>query len=101
LPAVWLNIELGVGEEGTIEGTIFQLRHGVAAALATYLNDAELDTTVQHILGKLQSKELQPDIARTYMQSVGALRWALSTHAAIAQPSCCLEGVCLELALNF
>jgi hypothetical protein len=48
---------------------------GDAAALAVYLNDQELDATTQHILGKLQAHSSDAEITRTYMQSVGALRW--------------------------
>lgn len=53
--------------------------HGGAAALAVYLNEQELDATTQHILGKLQAHPANTEIARTYMQSVGALR-----HACVA-----------------
>ena len=50
--------------------------YGGAAALAVYLNEQELDATTQHILGKLQAHPANTEIARTYMQSVGALRYA-------------------------
>ena len=40
-----------------------------------YLDDTELEATSLHIVKKLQAKGLAPDIAGTWMQSVGALRY--------------------------
>lgn len=50
-----------------------------AAALSTFLADDLLDLVVNSLLAKLQSKGLKADLARTYMQAVGQIRWG-RTH---------------------
>ena len=47
----------------------------VAAALALYLPDEQLDALTDQLLGTLRSPSLSSDHAQTYVHTVGAIRW--------------------------
>ncbi|KAF6251732.1 armadillo-type protein [Scenedesmus sp. NREL 46B-D3] len=59
-------------------------------ALSPCLSDAQLDAVTQHKLGQLKGGALKPDIARSYVQGVGALSKAVGyrfgRHLAEAVP---------------
>lgn len=47
-----------------------------AAALAVFLDSKDLETTAQQVLQQLDARSCKPEISRTYMQTVAALRCA-------------------------
>lgn len=47
----------------------------VAAALAVFINTAELRATSQHVLQQLEKRDCTPEISRTYLQAISALRY--------------------------
>lgn len=49
------------------------LCHLLPGALSPYLSDPQLEVVAKHKLDNLSSGKLKPDIARSYVQGVGAL----------------------------
>ena len=45
-----------------------------AASLASHLSDTQLDEVNKTLIAHLQQKNLKPDAARTYVQTIGAVR---------------------------
>lgn len=50
------------------------LNASVAGALCGYLSPDLLDGVTEHVLAQLTQRKVKPDVARTYVQTVGQIR---------------------------